>query len=100
MRFGKTAMAIPVLLSLCVAGVFGQDNTQEPPPLMRVSSQLVLIDALVENEKTGDLVGNLQKEDFEVLEDDQPQTVSYFSHDQLPLSVVSSSTSPQPCNLR
>ncbi len=88
MRFGKTAMAIPVLLSLCVAGVFGQDNTQEPPPLMRVSSQLVLIDALVENEKTGDPVGNLQKEDFEVLEDDQPQTVSYFSHDQLPLSVV------------
>jgi VWFA-related protein len=95
MCFGKTAIAILALLSLFAAGVFGQNNTQEPPqspddalPLMRVSSQLVLIDALVENEKTGDPVGNLQKEDFQVLEDGQPQNISYFSHDQLPLSVV------------
>jgi VWFA-related protein len=92
---GKTAIAIPALFFLFTAGVFGQNNTQEPPPsaddappLMRVSSQLVLIDALVENEKTGDPVGNLEKEDFQVLEDGQPQTISYFSHDQLPLSVV------------
>jgi VWFA-related protein len=88
MRFGKTAIAIPVLLSLFVAVVFGQNNTPEAPPLIRVSSQLVLIDALVENEKTGDPVGNLRKEDFQVLEDGQPQAISYFSHDQLPLSVV------------
>ncbi len=60
---GKTAITILALLFLFTAGAFGQNNTQEPPssaddapPLMRVSSQLVLIDALVENEKTGDPV--------------------------------------------
>jgi VWFA-related protein len=93
--FGKTAIAIFALCFLSAACVFGQNSPQEPPistgdapPLMRVSSQLVLIDALVENEKTGDPVANLQREDFQVLEDGQPQTISYFSHDQLPLSVV------------
>ena len=93
--FGKTAIAILALCFLSTASVFGQDNTQQPPPstddappLMRVSSQLVLIDALVENEKTGDPVGNLEMKDFQVLEDGKPQTISYFSHDQLPLSVV------------
>jgi VWFA-related protein len=91
----KIAIAILALCFLSTASAFGQNNspmpalsTDEAPPLMRVSSQLVLIDALVENEKTGDPVGNLEKEDFQVLEDGQPQTISYFSHDQLPLSVV------------
>jgi VWFA-related protein len=91
----KTAIAILALCFLSTASAFGQSNTQKPPPstegappLMRVSSQLVLIDALVENEKTGDAVGNLEKEDFQVSEDGRPQTISYFSHDQLPLSVV------------
>jgi VWFA-related protein len=91
----KIAIAILALCFLSTASAFGQSNTQEPqpstedaPPLMRVSSQLVLIDALVENEKTGDAVGNLEKEDFQVSEDGRPQTISYFSHDQLPLSVV------------
>jgi VWFA-related protein len=93
--FGKTAIAILALCFLSIACVFGQNNAQQPPtstddapPLMRVSSQLVLIDALVENEKTGDPVAHLQKEDFQVSEGGEPQTISYFSHDQLPLSVV------------
>jgi len=91
----KIAIAILALCFLSTASAFGQNNSPEPPPstdeappLMRVSSQLVLIDALVENEKTGDTVGNLAKQDFQVAEDGQPQTISYFSHDQLPLSVV------------
>jgi len=91
----KIAIAILALCFLSTASAFGQNNspmpalsTDEAPPLMRVSSQLVLIDALVENEKTGDTVGNLAKQDFQVAEDGQPQTISYFSHDQLPLSVV------------
>jgi VWFA-related protein len=93
--FGKTAIAILALPLLFTAWVSGQNDKQEQPPsadgappLMRVSSQLVLIDALVENEKTGAAVGNLEMKDFQVLEDGKPQNISYFSHDQLPLSVV------------
>ena len=38
--------------------------------------------------KTGAPISDLQAADFEVLEDGKPQAVSYFNHDQLPLSVV------------
>jgi VWFA-related protein len=92
---GKTTIAILALCFLSTACVVGQTDKQGPPPstdnampLMRVSSQLVLIDALVENEKTGDPLGTLEMNDFQILEDGKPQNISYFSHDQLPLSVV------------
>lgn len=88
-------LAILALFLLFTACVSGQNITQAPqssshvePPLMRVSSQLVLIDALVENGKTGNPVPNLAINDFQVLEDGKPQSISYFSQDQLPLSVV------------
>jgi VWFA-related protein len=75
--------------------VAAQNNTQASPPspdtrtpVIRVSSQLVVLDALVENGKTGNLVDNLEIKDFQVSEDGIPQSISYFSHDQLPLSVV------------
>jgi hypothetical protein len=55
--------------------------------VIRVSSQFVVLDALVENRKTGNLVDNLEAKDFQVAEDGNPQRISYFSHDQLPLSV-------------
>jgi VWFA-related protein len=56
--------------------------------VIQVSSEFVVLDALVENRKTGNLVDNLEAKDFQVSEDRNPQSISYFSHDQLPLSVV------------
>lgn len=57
-------------------------------PRFRVSTQLVVLDALVEHKKTGALVGGLQANDFVLSEDGVSQPITYFSHDQLPLSVV------------
>lgn len=57
-------------------------------PTIRVDSQFVLLDALVEEKKTGNTVNNLTAKDFQLSEDGVQQTISYFSHDQLPLSVV------------
>jgi VWFA-related protein len=57
-------------------------------PTIRVSTQFVVLDALVENKKTGNLVGTLQANDFALSEDGVSQPITYFSHDQLPLSVV------------
>lgn len=62
--------------------------TDDSPPTIRVSSQLVLLDALVENKKTGKLVDNLRRADFRLSEDGVPQTITYFSQDRLPLSVI------------
>lgn len=56
--------------------------------VIRVSSELVVLDVLAENKKTGTPIVNLDAKDFVVSEDGEPQRISYFSRDQLPLSVV------------
>jgi len=65
-----------------------QLSSSDDAPVFRVSTQFVVLDALVENKKTGGLIGTLGSRDFQVFEDGIQQPVSYFSHDQLPLSVV------------
>jgi VWFA-related protein len=57
-------------------------------PVIRVSTEFVVLDALVENKRTGALIGTLEAKDFQLFEDGIPQPVTYFSRDQLPLSVV------------
>jgi VWFA-related protein len=61
---------------------------QSEPPTIHVGTQFVLLDALAENKKSGTPLDTLSAEDFQLSEDGVPQTISYFSHDQLPLSVV------------
>ncbi len=64
-------------------------NTQETAaPVIRVSSRLVVLDVLVKNKKTGAPIDHLEAKDFAVEEDGQPQQISTFSRDVLPLSVV------------
>jgi VWFA-related protein len=61
---------------------------QSEPPTIHVDTQFVLLDALVENKKSGAPLDTLSAKDFQLSEDGAAQTISYFSHDQLPLSVV------------
>lgn len=56
--------------------------------VIRVSSELVLVDALVREKKSGELIAKLEASDFVLSEDHAPQTITYFSQDQLPLSIV------------
>lgn len=63
-------------------------SSAETTSTIHVSSQFVILDALVENKKTGSLEGDLQRSDFRLSEDGVPQTITYFSQDRLPLSVV------------
>jgi VWFA-related protein len=62
--------------------------TSAPAQTIRVDAQLVLLDALVQNKKTGLTVDTLSAKDFRLTEDGVSQTITYFSRDQLPLSVV------------
>lgn len=73
----------------------GSGYAQESPPsvaesasTIRVSSQFVILDAQVVNKQTNALIGDLQLSDFRLSEDGVPQKITYFSQDQLPLSVV------------
>jgi VWFA-related protein len=62
---------------------------QSPPePVIRVTVDLVVVDAQVVHKKTGRPIGALRREDFEIFEDGVRQEVVSFSQDQLPLSIV------------
>ena len=54
----------------------------------KASTELVVVDALVESKKTGAAVRTLTKSDFEIYEDKVRQEISQFSVDKLPLSIV------------
>ncbi len=62
--------------------------TADPIPVFKASSGYVLVDALVEDNRTGKPVAGLQAADFQIAEDGAPQSISYFSQDRLPLSIV------------
>jgi VWFA-related protein len=77
------------LLLISTVSAQGQETGSEPDTAtIRVTTRYVLLDALVRNKKTGNLVGTLDAEDFRLEEDGVPQKITYFSRDQLPLSVV------------
>jgi VWFA-related protein len=65
-----------------------------PPPakgeeeVVKVDVDLVVLDALVLQKKTGRIVGNLKREDFALTEDGVAQQITHFSQNSLPLSVI------------
>ena len=84
-----TALVISLtfpLLALVCGTAFGQTEVDEPPLKMR--TELVNVDVLARQKATGRIVSNLGKEDFSVFEDGVQQTISHFSQEELPLSIV------------
>ncbi len=64
-----------------------------PPPTagdetVKLQVDLVVLDALVVEQKTARLIGNIKKEDLVVFEDGIRQEITHFSQDTLPLSVI------------
>ncbi len=55
--------------------------------VIRVNVNLVMVDATVKT-KAGKIMGDLKKDDFELLEDGVIQKVEVFSRDELPLNVA------------
>jgi VWFA-related protein len=59
-----------------------------PEDTVKVDVDLVTVDALVLQKKTARVVGDLQKADFAVAEDGVKQTITHFSQDSLPISML------------
>lgn len=77
-------LCAPFLTAPCLLA-----QTQAPlAPLLKVKTELTLVDVQVLQEKTGNPVGSLRPDDFEVYEDGVQQRVSFLTRDELPLSVV------------
>src|ERR1700730_4425905 len=72
----------------CQRALFAQDQDQaQEQSTLRVSVNLVLLDATVKN-KAGRIMADLKKDDFEVREDGVPQKLEIFGRDELPLEVA------------
>jgi len=70
----RLSMASFLLLCGCLS-ISAQPASQDTPPTLRVSTQLVLLDASVEVKKTGARIPGLTLADFTLTEDRKPQTL-------------------------
>ena len=97
MRF-KYALAVTIVCLAGAAFAFAQSQSMPPPPppdlpipspqsAVRVSVNLVMVDATVKT-KDGQIIADLKKDDFEVLEDGVVQKLEVFSRDELPLNIA------------
>lgn len=60
----------------------------DPNDVIRVNTDLVVLDAQVIDRKTRKVFGPLRKDDFVILEENVKQDIAYFGQDQLPLSIL------------
>jgi Ca-activated chloride channel family protein len=67
-----------LLTTVGLAPAQAQDSTASPTPLMKLSVRVI--------DSSKQPVNDARQEDFQVFEDGVPQTVSFFSKDDLPLS--------------
>lgn len=82
--------ALCVLASLVVAAVLAATAAAQTKDddVIRINTELVVIDAQVLDKKTGRIIGSLKPADFELYEDGVRQEITFFSQDKLPLSIV------------
>jgi len=80
----SSAGAIALVLGFCACFSGIPARTQEP---IRIDVNLVMLDATVKT-KTGQIMNDLKKDDFEVREDGVRKQITVFGRDQLPLNVA------------
>src|SRR5262245_45401643 len=88
-RLSAAVLAAVLIVSIfCIEGDARQAGPQSPPaqqqdaaqapPLFRTGINFVRVDFIVSDRKTGQLVADLKQSDFQVTEDDKPQTIETF----------------------
>lgn len=91
---GGIEMCNAILLILALSFIIPtQAGNQSQTPAstddsVKLQANLVLVDALPVQKKTGRIIGGLKRDDFTVFEDGVQQQVEYFSKDKLPVTVV------------
>lgn len=89
-------LLVAVVLACLTQGVAAQQQQPTPPKpdeedIIRVKTDLVQVRAVVTDRK-GQLIDNLKQEDFEILENGVPQTVSFFTLER----ILNGTTAPIP----
>lgn len=87
LKLNRAAWACALVFGLwlaCTPAGFAQETDD----VIKVNTDLVVLDAQVIDKKTNKVFGGLQKQDFELYEENIRQQIAYFSQDQLPLSIL------------
>ena len=93
-RFRETAhrfASLRLLMSLLLVLPAVPAYAQEVEDTIRIKTRVVFLDALVKDKKSNVPVSNLTTENFEVLDDGKPRTISYFTREgqaRKPLALV------------
>lgn len=80
-----------VVLAFALNGfLFSLPSRQSPADeqTLKLRSDLVLVDVLPVQKKTGRVIADLKRDDFTIFEDGVQQAVEYFSKEKLPVSIV------------
>lgn len=81
-------ICLSLLLTLFIASLAA---AQEVADTIRVRTRVVFMDALVKDKKTGIPISDLKPENFELFDDGQPRTISYFTREgqaRKPLALI------------
>jgi hypothetical protein len=85
MKKGVQLTALGVVLALAGAGLIAdQDAAQPQQPTFKLRVDYVEVDVVV-TDRDGNLVKDLKKDDFQVLEDGKPQSISAFTQVDIPI---------------
>jgi VWFA-related protein len=86
----QTITLFIALLAALSRLTYGIPATQSPSDEQspRLRADLVLVDVLPMQKRTGRILGDLNRDDFLIYEDGVKQAVSHFSKDKLPVSVI------------
>ena len=91
MRRVKAFLLLVVFFASCFvkAQTIGSNTTSDQNGnfTLKVSSQLV-VETVVVKDKKGDFIGGLTAKDFSVTEDEVPQTIRFFEHQELPTTAA------------
>jgi VWFA-related protein len=84
----KKILCSYVFLMTIASFVFAQSEQKNTDEVIKLKSQLVVVDVQALSQKTGQVINGLKKEDFVLSEDGVRQHIESFSQDKLPLSIV------------
>jgi len=85
LRIRCLIVATITLLLTCVGS---RAQEKEPDEVIKVNTDLVVFDAQVIDKKSKRIIGDLTRDDFEITDNGVKQQISYFSRDELPLSII------------
>ncbi len=88
----KKFLTVLVSATALLLGAAVQVSAQQTEETLRINTRVVFVDTLVKDKKTNQPIRNLARENFQVLDDGKPRTLSYFATDadrrKRPLALV------------